>query len=363
MKNSLQYNNEDVFKDIKSIPNESINTILSDPPYNLSSEWEINKEGAYELKGKAKDFMNKWDGLDGEQLNNLFEGFYRILKSGGYVILFGMDTQIPPFQYYALKNGFEIQQSLYWLSFNTMPKGRSVNFDTDIDLSAYKYGVRPLKQVLETIMVFKKPSNEKTFEKHLANSNESPSLWNIEKIKDEQYPSQLYLDKEGLEKVQQIYPKADKALKVIPYEDVELPFLYSNRASSKERNAGLDKPMGGSNTYNLKCKKCGKWRISQGVHKDKYTCKCVEPEWEQPEVYAHPTLKPIGLIIELANLFTLPKEYNQKWYVPFAGTGSEIIGLILSGIDPSDIRGAEANSDFHSLGMKRIKYFSNRKES
>ena len=41
----------------------------------------------------------------------------------------------------------------------------------------------------------------------------------------------------------------------------------------------------------------------------------------------HVSLKPIALIEKTFSLFLLPKECNQKIYVPFSGSGSEIIGI------------------------------------
>jgi len=115
---------DNVFDDIKTYPDFYFNTIFSDVPYNLSSKWIIDKEtGRFIIEGKPKDFMNKWDGFDENTLDLFFKESFRILKHGGFTIIYGIDRQLPAFQYYAVKNGFEIQQSLYWYFINSMPKG------------------------------------------------------------------------------------------------------------------------------------------------------------------------------------------------------------------------------------------------
>lgn len=101
-------------EDIKTYQDYFFDIIYSDPPYNLSSEWFIDKDGRYKLKRTTKDFLSKWNGLSEDDLDLLFNESYRTLKYGGYLILYGMDRQLGPFHYYAVKNGFEVCQSLYW---------------------------------------------------------------------------------------------------------------------------------------------------------------------------------------------------------------------------------------------------------
>jgi hypothetical protein len=123
--------------------------------------------------------------------------------------MFGMDRQLPLFQYYAIKAGFQFRQSMYWYFISSFPKatdlskmidknanairtdvigkGKSnaqtsiskqrvelgyrkneTNAKNEFDLLApatelakkydgYKYSIAPLKQTCETIMVFQKP--------------------------------------------------------------------------------------------------------------------------------------------------------------------------------------------------------------
>ena len=199
--------NADVLEDIKTYQDYFFDIIYSDPPYNLASTWFIDTDGQYKIKRKSKDFLSKWDGLTEKEFDIFFKESFRTLKYGGYLIMYGMDRQLGPFHYYAVKNGFEVCQSLYWFFLSSFPKASDVSkqiskkigeerevigqgkagfleknnvFDFDkegygtYDISVsnnpiakkyegYKYSIAPLKQVLETIMVFHKPIKGKSY--------------------------------------------------------------------------------------------------------------------------------------------------------------------------------------------------------
>jgi len=170
----------------------------SDPPYALGSEIIIRPDGKYDYK-KATDFMNKWQMPTGEYWEKWFEESFRTLKHGGYCIMYGMDRQLPMFQYYAIKSGFQVRQSMYWYFISSFPKATDLSKMIDKNAKAerkvvgkkifkasnsgegyndfaigeqnitipatdlakkyegYKYSIAPLKQTCETIMVFQKP--------------------------------------------------------------------------------------------------------------------------------------------------------------------------------------------------------------
>jgi len=170
----------------------------SDPPYALGSEIYIRPDGKFDYK-KATDFMNKWEMPTGEYWEKWFEESFRTLKHGGYCVMFGMDRQLPMFQYYAIKAGFKVNQSLYWYFISSFPKSADLSKNLDKNAKAerkvvgkkifkasnsgegyndfaigeqnitipatdlakkyegYKYSIAPLKQTVENIMIFQKP--------------------------------------------------------------------------------------------------------------------------------------------------------------------------------------------------------------
>jgi len=307
----------DVLQDLTTYEDYKFNTILTDPPYNLGSNWIIDSDGTYQIKGKPVDFMNKWGALDGPALDTYFKESFRVLKYGGYMLMFGMDRQLGPLHYYAVKNGFEINQSLYWYFVSNFPKatdagkmidkrlkkerevvGKSENerlkiADNSIppmnslkgelnitepasDLAkvfdGYKYSKAPLKQMVETIMVFSKPTKNKSVLDDLIEWGEDVDLLN-----------------------------------------------YCPKVGKKERNLGIDVDSG--------------------------------------EKSNHPTLKPINLIYEIAKLFKLPDIVNQKIYVPFAGTFSEVIAFVKAGYNIENIWACELNAEYVEIGKKRLAHY------
>lgn len=182
---------------LKTLEDYSQDIIYCDPPYALGSEVIIRKDGKVDY-AKANDFMNKWEMPTGAYWEQWFNEAYRVLKHGGWLIMFGMDRQLLLFKYYAHLSEFEEQQSLYWYFISNFPKATDLskmidknlgeereriiiqkvgNDDNDIygkfkgeidsnnaitDLAkkydGYKYSISPLKQTNETIMVFKKPT-------------------------------------------------------------------------------------------------------------------------------------------------------------------------------------------------------------
>lgn len=95
------------------------------------------------------------------------------------------------------------------------------------------------------------------------------------------------------------------------------PVLYCPKASRKERDAGLE------------------------------------------ERNRHPTLKPLKLTKWLATLLLPPEEYApRRILVPFAGSGSEMIGAILAGWD--EVIGIEMEREYCEIANARLEYWASK---
>jgi site-specific DNA-methyltransferase (adenine-specific) len=137
-------------------------------------------------------------------------------------------------------------------------------------------------------------------------------------------------------------------------------FFYCAKASRSEREAGLEDmeevgrltPMAGRGQPGLKCKKCGKWKVSGSP------CQCEEPEWEQsaferPKLKnTHPTVKPISLMRYLCKLITQP---NGIILDPFLGSGSTGIAASLESFR---FIGFEVELESFVIAQKRIAYWT-----
>jgi DNA modification methylase len=67
---------------------------------------------------------------------------------------------------------------------------------------------------------------------------------------------------------------------------------------------------------------------------------------------SHPTLKPIALNEKVLRLFKTPNE--QRIFIPFCGSGSEVIGAIKAGF--TDYLGVEINPEYVEIAKARIKH-------
>lgn len=185
----------------------SADIIYADVPYNLGSEIIVRQDGKMDY-GKKTDFMNKWPAPDGVYWEKWYQECFRVLKHGGYTIVFSIDRQCALPKYYASLAGFSERQSLYWFFISNFPKSSDLskmidrNFGVEREVvkenpnkkgrkydskggfgsatltddgvnegiflttpstslakkySGYKYSCSPLKQTNETIMVFQKP--------------------------------------------------------------------------------------------------------------------------------------------------------------------------------------------------------------
>ena len=184
----------------------SADIIFADPPYALGSTVIIKGNGKPDYK-KAVDFMSKWEMPNGEYWEQWFKEAFRVLKHGGRCLLFSIDRQSFLFRYYACLGGLEATQNLYWYFISNFPKSADLSKNIDKNLGAerevvnikkvpnikgdafsiqndkqktsyeninvditksnselgkkyegIKYSISPLKQTLEEIMVFNKPT-------------------------------------------------------------------------------------------------------------------------------------------------------------------------------------------------------------
>ena len=73
----------------------------------------------------------------------------------------------------------------------------------------------------------------------------------------------------------------------------------------------------------------------------------------------HPTVKPIDLNRWLASLLLLPAPTRtRRILVPFAGSGSEMIGCLLAGWD--EIVGVEQDADYSRIAAARLEHWSSK---
>lgn len=118
-------------------------------------------------------------------------------------------------------------------------------------------------------------------------------------------------------------------------------FFYCGKASRREKDAGLE-------TFFWK-------RVDRGYER------ITENEWltldrkKRAKFNIHPTVKPLSLLQYLSTLILPPKiEDDRRIFVPFSGSGSEIIGALKAGWDLAV--GVEAEYQYNEIAVARIKH-------
>lgn len=106
----------DCLQTLKDLPDASIDSVVCDPPYHLTSST------------KSKGFMGKtWDGGDIAFRTEIWTECLRVLKPGGHLIAFGATRTIHRITCAVEDAGFEIRDMFSWLYYTSMPKGLNVS--------------------------------------------------------------------------------------------------------------------------------------------------------------------------------------------------------------------------------------------
>ena len=131
---------------------ESVDSIVTDPPYGLTSITKrFGKEGSAPCKeGKdgsfarlTRGFMGKvWDGSGIEYNVELWKKAYKVLKPGGYLLAFGGTRTYHRIACAIEDAGFEIRDTIMWLYGSGFPKSHNVGLDIDKKLGCPDRGHR-----------------------------------------------------------------------------------------------------------------------------------------------------------------------------------------------------------------------------
>src|SRR5690625_383937 len=117
---------------LKSSEDNSIDSVVCDPPYGLSKEPNISKVISEWVRGDdsfvpdGKGFMSKdWDGFVPPP--SLWREVFRVLKPGGHALVFA-GTRTQDLLTISLRlAGFEVRDVIEWLYFSGMPKSHNIS--------------------------------------------------------------------------------------------------------------------------------------------------------------------------------------------------------------------------------------------
>lgn len=151
--------NDDCLNAVRQMPENTFDSFCSDPPYHLTSivrrfsatsEHDDNgtgkraRDGADALARLSRGFMGKtWDGGEIAQQPATWAEFYRVLKPGAHIAVFGGTRTFHRMAVAIEDAGFEIRDTLMWLYSTGFPKSHDVSKGIDAHLGAEREKVRP----------------------------------------------------------------------------------------------------------------------------------------------------------------------------------------------------------------------------
>ena len=127
---------------LRGLADNSVDSVVTDPPYGLG------------FMGK------KWDSTGIAYDVTVWEECLRVLKPGGHILAFGGSRTFHRMAVAIEDAGFEIRDSIAWISSKTFPKSLNVRKAIDkagVDGSAWEGWGTGLKNVVEPIVMGRKP--------------------------------------------------------------------------------------------------------------------------------------------------------------------------------------------------------------
>jgi DNA modification methylase len=339
--------NADCLEALKSLPDCSIDAVVTDPPYGLNAmkskdvaeclaAWASGE--TWEPRGRG--FMGKsWDAWVPPP--ELWREVHRVLKPGGHALVFaGSRTQ--DLMSVALRlAGFEVRDTVQWLYGSGFPKSLDVSkalkdhpqarewegwgtalkpayepailvrkeLDGTVANNVLEHGVGGLNiegcKVGDELRV-NAPAGNKAGDRNVSFS-ERLEKWRQSDPRPRQrvgrYPSNVILDEPASASLTEQAGDVSR-------------FFYTSKPSKKEREAGLDATGG-------------------------------------QRANVHPTVKPIDLMRYLCRLITPP---NGTVLDPFMGSGSTGCAAALEGFD---FVGIEREAEYFEIAQRRIEHWRN----
>ena len=309
--------NAECLCEMQKMDADSIDFIVTDPPYGLS-------------------FMGKsWDKSTPAQ--DIWKEALRICKPGAMLAAFGGSRTHHRLMLSLEQAGWEIRDVIMWLYSSGFPKSHN-NFGLE------GYGTA-LKPAYEPIILAMKPLDG-TF----AQNAEKWGLAGIN-IDESRIDSELLEGRlrhgggKKSEHIKQLNPEARNSMPsgrwpaniIFDEEAAQMlgqlsRFFYCAKASSKERNKGLE---------GLPLKECHRFGsgLGEGNHPQSPTIKRNN----------HPTVKPIALMKYIIKLLAPPN--NPTLLDPFVGSGSTLLAAQELGINSI---GIEMNKEYCDIAEARL---------
>jgi len=397
----------DCIKKLKGLKDNSVDSVVTDPPYHLTS-WDMQPKKKY--KRKNKGFMGKeWDGLgkDGIGIANnpkLWKEVLRVLKPGGHLLSFSHSRTYHRQAVAVEDAGFEIRDQIMWVYGSGFPKSHNIGKKVE----QYEGWGTALKPAHEPIVMARKPFNGTVAKNVLEWGTGGINIDECRVGTDEittngygdkgfvaqegyepsthqgRFPANIIFDEEagkildeqsGISKSSPnkwegnnnapIYGKYEKGIRQSTFSDTggASRFFYCPKASKKDRNEGMPeqvpqftgRPRREDGSVIYKETHPEEWaEVMKGKPRKEKTSLAASEEILQPTLKGtmniHPTVKPTDLMAYLVRLVT-PK--GGVVLDPFMGSGSTGKGAIREGMD---FIGIEREDEYMEIAKTRIQH-------
>ncbi|ERL26162.1 MULTISPECIES: site-specific DNA-methyltransferase [unclassified Leptotrichia] len=172
---SIKIINNDSLKEMEKISSDSIDLILTDPPYNLGNFMSNRNTN---LKKMRNNFFaaSGWDNLEYEDwiknMDKFFMESHRILKKGGTLLIFMSILKIESLIAISEKYNFYYKTTGIWHKKNPMPRNMNLHFVNSNECWIYFINEKKTgtfnneKLELDYIETSITPINEKKYGKH-----------------------------------------------------------------------------------------------------------------------------------------------------------------------------------------------------
>ena len=368
------------------IEKESIDSIITDPPYGLTSITKrFGKENSKPAKEGtdgsfqrlSKGFMGKeWDGSGIEYNIKAWEQCFEVLKEGGYLLAFGGTRTFHRIACAIEDAGFEIRDTIMWVYGSGFPKASDVGLMIDkengtkskvVGISTQGTGTNSKsgiynanskgKDSLKKVFEVKEATNEWGGWKNALKPAYEPIIVarkpmkrslieNVEINRIGAFDIDECRTKEGRYPANLIHDGSEEAIKDFPSDTSR--YFYCAKASTKDRDEGLDKFQ--EKTVGSIC----------GGNRQKEILDDVSQRFRTVKKNIHPTVKPTELMQYLVRLVNPKGATILDCFMGSGSTGKAVMYENAERNKNYKFIGIELTEEYLPIEKARIEYARNK---